>query len=184
MIINVEGDDPRRRDSRPDSNPLVEGLERLRECFEQRLGRLEALACDRASRPVAATSDLEQDLVRRIAEHEEAQARLGAQADRREQEWRASLEQIEGDRRLLAEAWERLERERIEGTTTATAATTAAQDQGRSAANERARAAPVRPRPDQADPANDSVTHAILQQFHALRNDVRRNARQRGPHMS
>jgi hypothetical protein len=32
-----------------------------------------------------------------------------------------------------------------------------------------------------ADPANDSVTIGILKQFQALRNDVRRNSRRRGP---
>jgi DNA repair exonuclease SbcCD ATPase subunit len=173
--------DPRRRISRPDSNALIQGLERLRESVEQRLVRLEAVARERAALPVPEPSDLERKLQQRITEYEEAQVRLRAQAERREQEWRASLEQLEGDRKLLAEAWDRVEHERIEGMAAAQGPAP-----GRSHTTERAAAtAPQgRPRPESADPANDSVTLAILQQFHALRNDVRRNAKRRGPHLS
>jgi exonuclease VII large subunit len=171
--------DPRRRISRPDSNALIQGLERLRERVEQRLVRLEAVARERAEAPVHEPSELEQKLRRRIAEFEEAQARLRTQADRREQEWQASVEQLEGDRVLLAEAWDRLERERIE-------AVAAPQGQGqvpvRSPVAGREAVPPERPRPrpEMDDPAHDSVTLAILQQFHTLRNDVRHNTRRRG----
>jgi DNA repair exonuclease SbcCD ATPase subunit len=173
--------DPRRRISRPDSNALIQGLERLRESVEQRLVRLEAVARERAAQPVLEPSELEQKLQQRIAEYEEAQIRLRTQADRREQEWRAALEQLDDDRKLLAEAWELLERERIEGMATAQAP---APGRERNAERAAATAPQGRPRPDAADPANDSVTLAILQQFHALRNDVRRNAKRRGPHLS
>jgi DNA repair exonuclease SbcCD ATPase subunit len=175
--------DPKRRASRPDTNALIHGLERLRDCIEQRLSRLEALARERAAgavpTPTPEYSELERSLQRQISEYQEAQVRVRAQADRHEQEWRSALEQLENDRRLLADAWERIERERIE----AVAATTA-QGPGRPSPAERTQA-PARPRPrprdEVADPANDSVTQAILQQFHALRNDVRRNSKQRGP---
>jgi len=165
--------DSKRRISRVDTNALIQGLERLRECVEQRLNRLEAAAREQAALVVPEPSELERKLQQRIAEYEEAQLRLRAQAERREQEWRTALEQIEGDRKLLAEAWERLERERLEGMA-------AAQGVGRSPLAERGSTPLLRPRPDLADTANDQVEHAILKQFHALRNDVRRNARQRG----
>jgi hypothetical protein len=169
--------DPKRRISRIDSNALIQGLERLRECVEQRLVRLESVARERAAAPAHQPSELEQELQHRIAEYEEAQARFRTQAERREQEWRAAVEQLEGDRKLLAEAWERLERERIE-----TPAAAPGTGPGRAPAAGREAAPPERPRPrpETADPAQDSVTLAILQQFHTLRSDVRRNARRRG----
>jgi hypothetical protein len=167
--------DPKRKISRVEANTLIQGLERVRECFEQRLGRLEAAARERTEQPVADRSELEQMLQQRIDEYEEAQLRLRAQAERREQEWRTALEQLEGDRALLAESWERLERERLE-------ALAAAPPQAKSQlpGAERSTAPPVRPRPDPADLVDDHVAHAILKQFQVLRNDVRRNARQRG----
>jgi DNA repair exonuclease SbcCD ATPase subunit len=176
--------DPKRRISRPDSNALIQGLERLREIIEQRLARLESVARERerererAAPPVLDRSGLEQKLQQQIASYEEAQLRLRAQAERREQEWQTSLEQLEGDRQLLAEAWDRLEHERIAGEAPAEGP---ASSRPRTA--ERASTQP-RPRPEVADPANDSVTLGILKQFQALRNDVRRNSRQRGPHVS
>jgi hypothetical protein len=165
--------DSRRRTSRLDSNALIQGLERLRECFERRLGQLEAAVRERATRPIPVVTQLERELQRRINEYEEAQRRLRSQADRQEQGYREALEQVEGDRKLLAEAWEQLERERIE-------AMSAAPVQGRSSASVRSESAP-RPRTEMAESAHDGISHAILQQFHALRDDVRRNARRRGP---
>jgi hypothetical protein len=168
--------EPKRKTSRLDSNALIQGLERLRECFEQRLVRLESMARERVAQPVPDRTELELKLQQRISEIEDAQVRLRTQAERRDQEWRAALEQLEGDRTLLAEAWERLERERVEGQAAAAPqptrrATAAAAERG---------AAPARPRFDAGDPLNDHIAHAILKQFQALRNDVRRNARGRG----
>jgi hypothetical protein len=169
--------EPKRKISRLDSNALIQGLERLRERIEERLERLEAVARERAQRAVPERSELEQRLQQRIHELEEAQHRLWAQAERRDQEWRVAVEQLEGDRTLLAEAWELLERERLEGG----AALHPAHPQGgiRLPQGERT-ATPARARPELADPGSDQVAHAILKQFQALRNDVRRNARQRG----
>jgi hypothetical protein len=175
-VTNESNDpDPKRKISRLDANTLIQGLERVRECFEQRLGRLEAAARERTVEPVADRSELEQQLQQRINEYEEAQLRLREQAERREQEWRTALEQLEGDRALLAESWERLERERLEGLAAAPSQATS-----RLPVAERNSAPPVRPRPDPADPVDDHVAHAILKQFQVLRNDVRRNARHRG----
>src|SRR4051812_23657290 len=80
--------DPKRSTSRLDSNALIQGLERLRECVEQRLSRLEAVARERAAQeavareraaqpvPVLGPTELEHKLQKRIAEYEEAQLRL------------------------------------------------------------------------------------------------------------
>src|SRR4051812_12193571 len=84
--------DPRRRIARGDSNALIQGLERLRECVEGRLEGLERAARERAAPPAMAPSELEQRLQQRIAEHEEAQLHLRTLADRRDQEWQAALE--------------------------------------------------------------------------------------------
>jgi hypothetical protein len=175
---NPEGD-PKRRVSiaRLDSNALIQGLERLRDCFEQRLVGLEAMARERAVPPVLDRTELELKLQKRIGEIEEAQLRLRHQAERREQDWQATLEQLEGDRVLLAEAWERLERERAEAPA---AAAPQANRRAPAALGERGQTPPARPHIEPVDTTNDHVAHTILKQFQALRNDVRRNARTRG----
>jgi hypothetical protein len=165
----------KRKISRLESNALIQGLERLRECVEQRLSRLETMARERLAQPVLDRSELELKLERQLGEVEEAQLRVRAHAERREQEWRSALEQLEGDRALLAEAWERLERERLEGPD---AAPQPARRAGAASA-ERGPKPPARPRVDVADAGNDHVAHAVLKQFQALRDDVRRNARHR-----
>jgi len=104
-----------------------------------------------------------------VAILEAAQARLQAEAKRREQDYQAALQQLDADRRLLAEAWERLEQEQLETPVVAAAAATPA-----TPASER----PAAPRPA-ADPASEAVTRSILQQFQSLQGDVRRNARER-----
>jgi DNA repair exonuclease SbcCD ATPase subunit len=169
---------PKARIPRPDSIALIQGLERLRDVVDQRLARIETLARERAAPPASSRSDLEKKLQQQIADYEEAQRRLIAQAERREQEWQLSLEQLEEDRKLLAEAWDQLERERIEN-----GAGVDGQAPGQPRQAERAATQPARPRPrpEMADPANDSVTLGILQQFQALRNDVRHNSKRRGP---
>jgi hypothetical protein len=171
-----QGNDPRRRLPRLDPNALILGLERLRECVEQRLKSLEMAARRHAATTPREPSQLERELHQRIAEHDEAQVRSRMQTERREHEWRVALEQLEGDRKLLADAWERLERERLEAIATA-------QTQGASRAPvlEHGAVVPVRAGPEAIDQGNDVLSQAVLKQFQALRNDVRRNARQLGP---
>jgi hypothetical protein len=163
----------RRGANRPDPAPLLQGLDRLREAVHQRLDRLEALALERGETPPANPTEREQELRRKVADLEDRQARLVAEAKRREKEWEAGMEQLESDRRMIAEAWERLERERIDGTASAQAVPRAAAP--------RPQPAPVF-RPAVTAESNDVITHAILQQFQALRGDVRRNANGRRPH--
>jgi DNA repair exonuclease SbcCD ATPase subunit len=165
------GPEPRRRVARPGALPPLGDLERLRDRIQERLDQVEALARERLGSlpPRVETPEQEGALLRRIAELEEAGERLRTQADRREQEWHDAVERLEEDRRLLADAWDRLERERIEGHVEATVA----------------RASPPTPADPPAAPRllsatsgtpDDSVTQAILQQFQVLRADVRRTA--------
>jgi hypothetical protein len=188
---NSQPSRPRRAGARPDPFPLLQGLDRIRDFVHQRLDRIEALSLERGASAAASSADpseREQELRRRLAEAEERQGRIVAEARRREQEWLTGLEQIENDRKLLAEAWERLERERIDGTIAAHAPQPhrgGAAPQPRAAAPQPPQPQPQQPaqayRPVAASEANDVITHAILQQFQALRSDVRRNANGRRP---
>jgi DNA repair exonuclease SbcCD ATPase subunit len=151
-------------------------LGRLRDLIQKRLDQIEALAREylesTATRDGVETSEQEQALLRRIAELEEANQRIRTQAERHEQDWQKAFEQLEEDRKLLADAWERLERERIEGHVEPGHARGA-----RPALSDRPAAPKVRS--ETSGTPDDSVTQAILQQFHRLRSDVRRTANQR-----
>jgi hypothetical protein len=161
----------RRRPARPEATPLVQGLEALR----GRLDRIEALAIERAdAAPPGEPSEAERALRQKVAELEERLGRAQAEARRRDQEWKAALEQLEGDRKLLAEAWERLERERIDAAGAPAAAP-------RPYAPHPAPAVPVAARPAVTTEADEAVAHAVLKQFQALRGDVRRNGAGRHP---
>jgi hypothetical protein len=168
--------EPRRRAARAGGPPPLADLERLRDAIKDRLDQIEALARERLAAPPAAPSDdateLERGLLRKVADLEEDNERLRTEEDRREQEWRAMIEQLEEDRRLLADAWDRLEGERIEGHAEATAPRAS-----RPAPADRPAEPPVRS--GISGTPDDSVTQTILEQFHLLRNDVRRTANRR-----
>jgi DNA repair exonuclease SbcCD ATPase subunit len=157
----------RRSASRPDTASLVQGLDQLRDSLLRRLDVIESMAQEQASLLDQDSSERERELRERVAVLEAALARTQAESKRREQEWQGVLQQLEEDRRLLAEAWDRYEREQVEGPAqplaTPPSAPVAVQSQ----------------RPHVFDVASDSVTRAILQQFQALKNDVRRNAKGR-----
>ena len=164
---------PRRAAARPDSEVIARGLERLRDTLLQRLEQLDELAAEQADMLDRDSSQRESELRDRLSALEAAHARVLAETRRREQEWQEVLRQLETDRRLLAEAWDRLEQ-------------TQAQYEPRADPPERpAVASPpggtlgpsVRSAEDEPD---DIVTRAILRQFQALSNDVRRNAGGRG----
>jgi hypothetical protein len=155
---------------RADTATLVDALDRLRDVFLNRLEKLEALAAEQAARPDQSPSEREQALRERVAALEASQARLQSELKRREKEWLESLQQIEDDRRLLTEAWERLERERVE-----------AQPASRHGAPGSGGPAVVPAgvatyQPPAAGSSDLMVTREILKQFQALRGDVRRNA--------
>jgi hypothetical protein len=168
--------EPRRRAARPGGLPGQVDLERLRDLIRRRLDQIEALARERLGSVEAPgtieNSETEKELLRRLAELEEANERIRGQAERHEQDWRSAFEQLEEDRKLLADAWDRLERARIE------VHVEPAHDRGsRSAPSDRPTAPQVRSQA--SGTPDDSVTQAILQQFHLLRCDVRRTANQR-----
>lgn len=179
----------RRGAARPDPASLLQGLERLREVVHQRLDRIESMAKDGATALPADPSDRERELRRKIVELEERQARIVAEAKRKEQEWLSGLEQLENERRLITEAWERLERERIDGAGSGPGHPAQRNTNAHGNANTNANgngnhhAASPEPvfRPAVAPESNDVITHAILRQFQALRSDVRRNAGGRRP---
>ncbi len=192
----VPDHDPRRKSPHPDPNALVQGLEQLRDHIAERLERLETMALDRANHASAGpANELERRLQQRISEYEQAQSRLAAQAQQYEQDWSAALEQLAADRKLLAEAWERLEHERIEtmaasqaghgngrhGLGPGSSVTVAVPANGRPAASERPAHPTPHASPEHDDPIGNDIAHSILKQFHALREDVRRNAHRRGP---
>ncbi len=161
----------------------IPDLQGLRQWVLERLDSLEAMARQRpAPSPVAGEpADLERTLQQRLAELEEARRQLCAEAERQEQEWSASLSQLETDRRLLAEAWERLERQRIEslgGSQPHPPSQAHGQSPPRGAPAtmpHTAVPAPARSVAVAADP-NNPVAQAILRQFQTLCRDVRCNA--------
>ncbi len=182
------GGEPRSWPSSAHSAPsaLFESLQRLRDRVLDRLDSIETIARQRsASAPSAgASAALERALERRLADVEETERRLHALTERHEKEWSASLTQLEADRRLLAEAWERVERERI-------AYANAGEPHHRSHApgqgpqNGVPAALPpagylvaARSAVADSDP-NHPVAQTILRQFQTLCSDVRRNAEER-----
>lgn len=158
---------------RPDPQRVFAGLEQLRATLRERLNTIEALAVERAEVQSPDPSEREKALRKRIAELEQRQTLLVSEAKRKEQECQAAMEKIESDRKLLAEAWERLERERIEGA--------GASAQHPAPHHPAPRPAPVLHAVDTPSfhppgSSDDVVAQAILKQFHALKSDVRRNA--------
>jgi hypothetical protein len=165
---------------------LIQSLQSLRERVLERLLSLETLAQSQSAsaQGAAASADLERTLELKLAELAETERRLDDQAARQEKEWSASLIKLESDRRLLAEAWERIERERIAcSSPSETHHHGRAQGQGsqKGALTDLPHAgALVTARSAAADSdTNHPVTQAILRQFQTLSSDVRRNAASR-----
>jgi hypothetical protein len=168
------------------SSPLpspswIHDLQELRTSVISRLLAIEEMARRRASTPTssAETLRLVQSLREKIAELELDRDGQQADAEQGQGDWKRSLAQFEKDRQLLAEAWEKLERERIET--------------GGGTAIGQARPAPAahshhRPRVPDDVPAHtytplrtagsgesgNPVAETILRQFQVLCGDVRR----------
>jgi hypothetical protein len=164
----------------------IENLERLRDWVLERLDSLEKLARQRsASAPSAGEiADLQRALEQKTAELKATEQRLRAQADHQEQERSASLAQLEADRRLLANAREGIERERIEVLGAAKRDSRllpqawAPQRRGPAALQPLGTA--TRTRSTATDSrAIDPIAQEILRQFQALCRDVRRGAESR-----
>jgi hypothetical protein len=165
---------------------LINSLQSLRERVLERLASLETLVRDRSAVGPAenASAGLERNLEAKLAELAEAERKLNDQASRREKEWSASLNQLESDRRSLAEAWERVEHERIAYASAPehhhrSGAQGHGPQNGVSASLSRA-GTPVTTRSVAVDSdSNHAVAQAILRQFQTLCSDVRRNAEER-----
>jgi hypothetical protein len=166
---------------RAGSRAFCDDLLTLRDSVLQRLESIEVMARRRLSGPTVETSRLEQSLKQKIEELEHERSRLRGGLEEKESACRRLITELENDRQLLTEAWERLERERIDATMAGGDHTSPAR---RSRQTERV-APPVTPTPtppmkaptnvDSANPVSDS----ILRQFKALCNDVRQTAHSR-----
>jgi hypothetical protein len=167
----------------PALSEQIQNLRSLREWVLERLDSLETLARQRsASAP--AGEDIaarERTIAQKLIDLEETECRRRAQTDRQEKEWSAALTQLEADRRLLTEAWERVERERIEYVSVSKL-DPHAHAQARSPRRGTPAALPhvsplVQAQSDAADSDLDGpASQAILRQFQTLCVDVRRSA--------
>ena len=167
--------------SRPRPGPVrcdpvspAQTLERLREGLLQRLDVLEIIAAEQAALSGYSPTEREQFLRERTATLEASLSRLQAELKRRELEWEDKVHSLEHDRQLIAEAWQRLEAEQLEGGSVGTAGSVTESPPEYQSPN-----GPT-PRPPAPDESNDHVAKAILKQFQALQRDVRRNAKGRG----
>lgn len=163
---------PKLGQGRSDPAALAQGLERLREELLQRLEIVESVAAEQAALGGYSPTDRELILKERASTLEASLARLQAELKRREHEWEEKIQSLEHDRRLIAEAWKRLEAEQIEGGGGPPDSARESPAAGH-APNGPAYHAPA------PDESNDVVTKAILKQFQAMQGDVRRNAKGR-----
>lgn len=156
----------------PDPAAVVARLEQLRASVRRGLDRIEALARQRLATPASAA-----EFEPRLRELEQARAELEADAERWERQRAAQIADLEHERRRLAEAWERLERDRLEGSSAPRAAAIPVPIPGPESI-----ARPPAPLEPAGAEFEGPISRAILHQFEALRRDVRRHAegRQRG----
>jgi len=176
----------RGRDSRPEparryQDAAIERLLRLRERVLERLDAIQVLAnqaCEPSSRPPE-LERLEQTLRQGMSELEEARRQCRDEIERRQAEWNARLIELEADRHSLAEAWERVERERIEAPAAVSGGATPhlhapiANAGTRRAWNAMGAATPGSAASEH-HPSNP-VAQAILREFQTLSRDVRSN---------
>jgi hypothetical protein len=141
---------------------LVLALEEIRRTLHGRLDALETLARTRARNPNGETEDR---LKQQVAELQRQCNQLRGEAERMRQAQHTSLEQLEHDRLLLAEAWDRLEQERLK------CAQPHREERRKAAANPSAPQAPIS---SVAPSSDDPVIQAVLRQFQTLQRDVRR----------
>jgi hypothetical protein len=162
---------------------LIDDLERLRALVSERLSSIEILIRENSAGALSAreVAAREESIGKKSAELEEARRMLQVQAERERQDWITAMSQLENDRQLLAEAWERVEEERIDSqcprhaslahqshlSTHLTAVPTGLPTKGATI--------PVRTGSVESDSYNP-VAQDILRQFQTLRSDVRQSA--------
>jgi hypothetical protein len=146
---------------------LHQGLEYLRERFHMQLDALEALLRDRLERHEQNLRERESQLEQRANDLEHARLQLQVETDRWEHDRQSMIEQIEHDRGLLAEAWERVERAHVKG------ASVSAKGQAQPASNGHTRDERT-PVVSVATALPQPVLEEVLWQFQSVRRDVRR----------
>jgi hypothetical protein len=154
-----------RRSAAP-SNLLQQGLEHVRERFHRQVDALEAQLRDRAQRQERIFQEREEQLEQKAIEVEHTRLQLQVEAERWVHEREAMIEQIEHDRRLLAEAWDRVERVQVKS------APTRGQELLRPAVLDPGAAEPAPSASGAAFP--QPVLEEVLWQFQSVRRDVRR----------
>jgi hypothetical protein len=167
---------------------LIQDLVRFRQFVLERLTTIEQLAVKRAASGSGATdrAAMEEALQKRSDELEAIRRELEDQAEREKRDWNASVAQIEEDRSLLAEAWERVEQARIE--TLSTPRTNHSlhspgpnpQTPGSPAWSRAGASAPIRPNKTESN-ADNPIDQSIQLQFQTLYDDVRQSAGRRRP---
>lgn len=147
-----------------DSTP--EELETLRQEIERRLTLIEELALKRRG-SVERTRELE----RKLAELERSRRSRDDQLKRWEAERQAILDELEHDRSLLAEAWNRLEQEETRRSSRPD------HRDGRRIDKNESNTAKATVHAVAATPVEDDhVAQSILRQFRSLQRDVRRKS--------
>jgi hypothetical protein len=162
---------------------LIQDLERLRELVLKRLSSIEMLAREHlaSALPAREMVELEDSFKKKSAELEETRRLLQVQADQAREDWLAAMSKLEDDRRLLAEAWERVETERIDSLNArqASQSLNSPIDNPRTAGSTglptKSASIPIRSAGPLADSCNP-VTEEILRQFQTLCSDVRQSA--------
>jgi hypothetical protein len=173
-------------DGRAVTLSLIRDMEQLREWVLERLSAMEKLARDHgeSAQPGRELSVLEESFKKKLADLEESRHQLQAQAEREKHDWMAAMARLEEDRHMLAEAWERIDQERIDALSGPQSSASVhsprpvhqtADSNGLASVGA---AVPHRAAAADSDTQNP-VAQAILQQFQTLCGDVRRNARTR-----
>ena len=162
---------------------LIHNLEELRSSVLRRLESIEALARCCSGVPSVEITRTEQMLKQRIDELELERSRARSEPDSEEPSSKQLLTQLENDRKLLAEAWERLERERIDAIAAGSVARSALPARhphpAEGLAMHGSPAQRLTATPETANP----VAESILRQFQTLCSDVRRTTDARcSPH--
>ncbi len=162
---------------------LIHNLEELRNCVLNRLESIEALARHSSGVPSVEITRTEQMLRQRIEDLERERSRSLADQVIEDPSGKQLLIQLEKDRLLLAEAWERLERERIDAIAAGSVARPAAPAHHPQSPDGRAMHGSPAPRPMAAAENANPVADSILRQFQTLCSDVRRTTDARcSPH--
>jgi hypothetical protein len=140
-------------------------LEEIRCTILGRLDAFEALARNRAR---GSDGETEEQLKQQVAELQRQCNQLRGETERMRQEQRTTFEQLDHDRLLLAEAWDRLEQERLR------CIQHPREERPKAAASS---IAPPAPMSSTTTGSDDPVIQAVLRQFQSLQRDVRKAAK-------